>query len=255
MSHNLKATIAKIEDLKPNSQYIELAQGFCFVRNNDNIILNKRSLFVSTDYFGGMGEQYSESKISNTLEKIFTTINEGLKFIGVIKGEYDEFDALKLGNFRGYDDIELAFSVKYPDKISKIETTSVFSSTEIQSTMESYNKIKERVIFVLNMLNGFNYDIDHEKNLIISRYKFPIETILFFNIEGSLVHVGIDVNPFNKKIETAKFDISFLESDDKLISKFTSDFTNTVEQYKKNNTIKSVIDLTGFTEQFKIKIS
>ena len=58
MSHCIKATIAKIKDLKPNSQYIELVQGFCFVKNTEDVISGKSSLFVSTDYFGGMGMQY-----------------------------------------------------------------------------------------------------------------------------------------------------------------------------------------------------
>ena len=252
MSHNLKAYIAKIEDLKPDSQYIKLPQGFCFVRNTDDVEFNKSYLFVSTDYFGGMGEQYSESQINKTLDKIFTTINDGLKFMGVVKGEYDEFDAFNLGNFRGYEDIELAFSVKYPDKTSKIKIPPVYSVTEIQNTMESYNKIKERVIFVLNMLKGFSYKIDHENNLIISPCEFTTENILFFDIKGSLVHVGIDINPFNDKLNTTEFGISFLESDDAMISKISLECADIVKQYTQNNNIKSVIDLTGFTEQFKI---
>lgn len=253
MSHCIKANIAKIEDLKPNSQYIELVQGFCFVKNNEDIIFDKSSLFVSTDYFGGMGMQYSELQTNGCVGLEFKTINEGLEFIGVIKGEYDEFDALKIGNFRGCDDIELAFSVKYPDDIHKIEMPSTFPSTEIQNTMQSYNKIKERVLFIVNMLKGFSYDIDHEKNLVISPYKYPEEIIISFDIEGSTVKVYIDINTFNNKMENAQFDISLLESDDALISKIALDYADRVEQYQRNNKIKSVIDLTGFTKQFKIK--
>jgi len=232
MSHCVKATIAKIEDLKPNSQYIELSQGFCFVRNTEDIIFDKNSLFVSTDYFGGIGEQYSELNTNGVLDNEFKFINDGLEFIGVVKGEYDEFDALKLGNFRGYDDIELAFSVKYPDKISEIETPSTFPSTEIQKkTIESYNKIKEIVLHIVNMLKGFSYDIDHENNLVISPYKYLEESILFFDIKDSVVHVVVSVDTFNKKMKMSKFDISFLENDDALISKIAIDCTDRVEQY------------------------
>jgi hypothetical protein len=254
MSHCIKANIAKIEDLKPNSQYIELAQGFCIVRNTEDIIFDKNSLFVSTDYFGGMGEQYSELHTNGCSGLEFKSINDGLEFIGVVKGEYDEFDTLKLGNFRGYDDIELAFSVKYPDGILKIEMPFIFSTFEIQNTITYYNKIKERVLFVFNMLKGFSYDIDHDNNLVISPYKYPTETIMYFDIEGSTVKVYIGVNIINNKMQTAQFDISLLESDDALISKIALDYADLVEQYQRNNKIKSVIDLTGFTEQFKNKI-
>lgn len=56
---------------------------------------------ISTDYFGGIREQDANVYINDKLaDKSIKTINQVLSFLGVIKNDSDEFDAVGLGNYR-----------------------------------------------------------------------------------------------------------------------------------------------------------
>lgn len=68
-------------------------------------------LYVSTDYFGGCGEQYSESS-----SEIFRSINAGLEKVFGIKrtDEMDQFDMIGLGKIRSNSDLK---RFKYPENI------------------------------------------------------------------------------------------------------------------------------------------
>ena len=82
--------------------------------------------YIETEYFGGIGGQcavvwnqgevaagpFRESNYPANGESVYTppsdgAISQALRYLGVSVGdEFDEFDALGLGNFRRVDDIE-----------------------------------------------------------------------------------------------------------------------------------------------------
>lgn len=105
MSHCIQAIIAKGENLKKDVKHILLPLEYCFVENDSSIKEDCKYLKIYTDYFGGVGEQYSELYLNGVKIQEYETVNEGLKEIGVIRGYSDEFDAVNLGNYRSYDDI------------------------------------------------------------------------------------------------------------------------------------------------------
>jgi hypothetical protein len=68
---------------------------------------------ISTDYFGGMGQQFaSVFKDQNLVSDSLTTINKALNFFGVERqGNLDEFDTVGLDKIRSQPD----FLEKYYD--------------------------------------------------------------------------------------------------------------------------------------------
>lgn len=75
---------------------------------------NRTVAFVTTDYFGGVGEQSSELWINGVCEydsqdfpNESNPINIALNKIGVTRQSgMDEFDSIRLGNYRSNDDFE-----------------------------------------------------------------------------------------------------------------------------------------------------
>jgi hypothetical protein len=110
MGHCISAIVIKEENIKDGyKEYIKLPQGFALLhQQEDNSMLIEPYLEIDTDYFGGCGEQYA-TLFSGGYKKELEgdwCIDEGLKILGVIKDETDEFDAINLGHYRDYQDIE-----------------------------------------------------------------------------------------------------------------------------------------------------
>ncbi len=67
------------------------------------------ALFITTDYFGGLGEQtatfyHSAGKFEEMVND-FGPINQGLKKLGIQRQDLlDEFDTIGLGNYRSNQD-------------------------------------------------------------------------------------------------------------------------------------------------------
>ncbi len=61
---------------------------------------------ISTDYFGGMGKQFSSVfKNQNLVDDSLTTINKALNYFGVVRqGNLDEFDTVGLDKIRSQPD-------------------------------------------------------------------------------------------------------------------------------------------------------
>ena len=66
-------------------------------------------VYISTDYFGGCGEQSAHVLINNKLnypKSKYRQINEMLKLFGVIRtDEEDEFDICCLGKYRSNEEL------------------------------------------------------------------------------------------------------------------------------------------------------
>jgi hypothetical protein len=62
---------------------------------------------ISTDYFGGMGQQFASVYKNETLvSESITTINQALEYLGVKRKEgLDEFDTVGLGKIRSQPEI------------------------------------------------------------------------------------------------------------------------------------------------------
>jgi hypothetical protein len=110
--HNITAYITKNDSSFEDEPYLKLPQDFIlFVDPPENLKEGRLVAKVSTDYFGGVGEQ--SCKIWKDGVKIFQetssygAINKGLTLLGVIKNEdKDEFDTLLLGVHRENSEIE-----------------------------------------------------------------------------------------------------------------------------------------------------
>lgn len=68
---------------------------------------------ISTDYFGGMGEQEGKAWVDGTRVVSGDSINDALVAIGVVREpNMDEFDTVSLGSYRDSDDITSEWKVK-----------------------------------------------------------------------------------------------------------------------------------------------
>lgn len=100
--HCINICITKKENLIENADYCELKQGFVAVYDNQ-IKPNSDYADVSTDYFGGCGEQFATLHKGGKVVEL-PKINDALKELGVIKEDHDEFDAINLGWYRTNED-------------------------------------------------------------------------------------------------------------------------------------------------------
>lgn len=107
-----------INDTKLNNiKLTELSQNIVACTDIENIkdfSKNRTVAFITTDYFGGMGEQSSELWINGVCEydsqdfpNESNPINIALNKIGVTRQSgMDEFDSIRLGNYRSNSDFE-----------------------------------------------------------------------------------------------------------------------------------------------------
>jgi len=122
MSHCIRAIVVKKTDVIENLNFQSLPQGFALLLDsveNRNALKDQDFAVIWTDYFGGAGEQgctlFQAFKPDHVCDKCGTTlhskakdlktINDGLKILGVIRNDSDEFDAINLGHFRDNNDI------------------------------------------------------------------------------------------------------------------------------------------------------
>ncbi len=86
---------------------------------------NCRYAKLSTDYFGGCGEQ--NAKIKKADYKFEGTINQVLKLLGVIAVDgKDEFDTIHLGEFRSEQDFLSALYEQEVDDFIEVEPSIIF---------------------------------------------------------------------------------------------------------------------------------
>jgi hypothetical protein len=106
---------------------IPTEEDYIFNAEHDDWVLNdtfkeiyKDFLVISTDYFGGYGEQsckiYKSGKFIKS-DNHNNSINEGLKFFG-LENDYDKdgFDTINLGSYRDNRDIEAEFPKKVEEE-------------------------------------------------------------------------------------------------------------------------------------------
>lgn len=95
--------LKRIKETRPDVHSVYLNQGFYALPDVKKKSVN--GLYVSTDYFGFGGDQYSKLYKDGKKVQKFDSINEGLRAIGVVKeGDMDEFDTVHLGRYRSNDD-------------------------------------------------------------------------------------------------------------------------------------------------------
>ena len=152
MSHCISVIITKIP-LNKEPCYIA-PNGFC-IYHRSNEVLDKISqnemnyVVATTDYFGGVGEQYAEY---NGMTQ--PSINTALKLLGVIRvGDLDEFDTCGLGSFRNNNDLEEMFNRnvvtnKDEDKKSLLDLIEKIFD-EHDSRKETLEQLKNKVIVTL----------------------------------------------------------------------------------------------------------
>lgn len=116
MSHHINAIVTKRTDRLKDLCYRSLPQGFALLidtEENHKALEGQDFATIWTDYFGGPGEQGCILFLSpkgflppfGGSVKVVETINDGLKVLGVIAGDSDEFDAIILGRYRHNEDI------------------------------------------------------------------------------------------------------------------------------------------------------
>lgn len=119
MGHCIHAVLfPPFQDIK-NRKFIQLPFGWKMAAH-PNPDGEENAILISTDYFGGMGEQdatvIKEGKIlagSEWNKTKYHPINDALKFFGLQKTENnDEFDTINLGHYRDNDDILEALGEK-----------------------------------------------------------------------------------------------------------------------------------------------
>jgi hypothetical protein len=112
----------KIDSIIDNSKYsnlewVELGSGIMAIENISNIKdfgLGKTIALITTDYFGGSGNQTAKVFLDNKkildqddeIDWKFNPINSALKLLGVERKDgMDEFDTVGLGKIRTNNDL------------------------------------------------------------------------------------------------------------------------------------------------------
>lgn len=108
-----------------NEEFVSLPQGWKMLLKSDEKFNN--AIYVSTDYFGGGGEQYATvikegvelpNETWNTDK--YRPINDALRYFGLKKDKNsDEFDTIHLGRYRSNEDVSQLLpsnplNVEYP---------------------------------------------------------------------------------------------------------------------------------------------
>jgi len=104
---------SEIRDLE--IRYLEMPQGIvAFLDYTEELPINRTVAVISTDYFGGFGDQSATLLVNQNVEYEGDTaqgdrspINEALKRMGVFsENDDDEFDTIGLGKYRSNQDFE-----------------------------------------------------------------------------------------------------------------------------------------------------
>lgn len=166
MGHCINVIIIKQENIKEEfTDFITLPQGFALLPIPDNdSILNEPYLEISTDYFGGVGEQHASFfNEDNSIMDIKGDypIDDGLKMLGVVCDEgMDEFDTIHLNRFRDNRDIEVGL----PSYIETHEETPAESSI-ISITTKIIKDKKGNCI--IKLPEKYNEKLKHDIDYII----------------------------------------------------------------------------------------
>lgn len=113
--HCITVLLCKQEDVRSNTEYsVNLGAGIAAIKSKTHEAFEKMSkgriiALVSTDYFGGSGNQESEVwqdgnlvlKLDDSFYTSLKPINSALSLLGVVSEEgKDQFDTVGLGKFR-----------------------------------------------------------------------------------------------------------------------------------------------------------
>jgi len=147
MSHSIGVLLLRKIDVQnelKNIEYVELKSGIIAVNEIYEPFLrtiHKKYLNISTDYFGGCGEQECSIFIPELnfgkkypdIEMIeCNSINDGLRRLGLIKNsDCDEFDTIGLGNYRNNSDFKFKkdmgpkedLRMSFSDWMKKLQST------------------------------------------------------------------------------------------------------------------------------------
>jgi len=105
-----------LEDKEHGFKYTDMKQGFVAITevgNEEEFLKNRKFAIVTTDYFGGFGDQtaevYDNGKCiysgDTLLDYREMPINTALRELGVVRSNAkDEFDTIGLGNYRCNED-------------------------------------------------------------------------------------------------------------------------------------------------------
>jgi len=106
-----------LDSKSDNLEWVELGSGIMAIERIPNIRefgINKTIALVTTDYFGGSGNQTAKVFVDNKkildqddeIDWKFNPINSALKLLGVEKKDgMDEFDTVGLGKIRTNNDL------------------------------------------------------------------------------------------------------------------------------------------------------
>lgn len=148
MSHCISVLLLRKMDVQNELKsipYVEMKNGIIALEKNYSAFLEKshiKYLSISTDYFGGCGEQECKMFDPDLLHPVeyieCNSINDGLRRLGINKTpssetthECDEFDTIGLGNYRRNSDFKFKkdmgskedLRMSFFDWIRKIKST------------------------------------------------------------------------------------------------------------------------------------
>lgn len=119
----------------------------------------QNAILISTDYFGGGGEQRAtvikDGQVVKRVEwnkDTYHPINDALRYFGLKKNEgEDEFDTIHLGRYRSDEDINDEMRSKY-DSYDDSEVKTPASGTSLESWIEKIisENFKKGVVFLYN---------------------------------------------------------------------------------------------------------
>jgi hypothetical protein len=177
--HSIDGTVVKNSEslkliLKENYHY-QLYNGFAFIvedhysYNDEEVVFKEiedllksihiyQYLTISTNYFGGVGEQESTFHNIETKEEYhFESINKGLKMLGVDRSDnLDEFDIVGLGGIRKNKDV-IPKKIQKERKLLKNEILTKkteFDYQEWKTTFSNYSEVEKLRMINLLLINS-----------------------------------------------------------------------------------------------------
>lgn len=119
--HCINVILLKLKDVPKDLEVHKLKEDIvatCTSNKKKLCNLKIEHIVISTDYFGGAGEQSCIYRSSNKYID-FNSINKGLKMLGVVPTQlgYDEFDTVGLGNYRSNDKFKFSLLQDVPETL------------------------------------------------------------------------------------------------------------------------------------------
>lgn len=103
--HYIRGYIVRLSEYKGDSPGVELTSEYKLVRDKPAV----DHVFIETDYFGGIGEQFAYLFVNGVKKRPKHTslpINKCLKEFGVVSNPgMDEFDTLNLSKWRTNEEL------------------------------------------------------------------------------------------------------------------------------------------------------